>query len=58
LKINLEQLTTHDHNKMSKYYNISNKKIQNEICKHLITVENHTRKSDDIIQKWNTYISM
>jgi len=37
LKINLEQLTTSDHNKMPKYYNISNQKIQNEICKHLIT---------------------
>jgi len=52
LKINLEQFTTCDHNKMPKYYNIYNQKIQNEICKHLITAENqnHTERNDDIIQ--------
>jgi len=36
---------------MPKYYIIHNQKIENEICKLLITVENHTRRSDDIIQK-------
>jgi len=50
LKISLEQFTTCDHNKMVKYYKIYNQKIQNEICKHLITAENqnHTGRSDDI----------
>jgi len=34
---------------MPKYYKIHNQNIQNEICKFLITAENHTRRSDDII---------
>jgi len=42
LKINVEQLTTCGHNKMPKYYNIFNQKIQNEMFKYLITIENHT----------------
>jgi len=34
---------------MSKYYNIFNQKIQNEMFNHFITADDYTQKSDNII---------
>jgi len=38
--------------------NVFNRKIQNEMFNHFITADNHTRRSDNIIQKRNIYISV